>query len=109
MNLGALPTVYSVFNYHTGLFDYYQPPVQPVLPASGYMRSPRGVTPESLAMRLPSGCTKVGSGAQARGMIAATDDNLGGLDLAGVPWWAIALAGVGVLAVRRSKRKKGRA
>ena len=48
MNLSGLPTVYSVFDYTTGQFDYWQPSTQPTLPASGHMRPTRGEIAEAL-------------------------------------------------------------
>lgn len=110
MNLAALPTVYSVFNYRTGLFDYYVPPEQPLLPASGHMRPARGTTPESLAVLLPPGCTPQGSGEAARGVIAAhPTKELGALgdastNRSGSSWAFLLGAVAAVLWVSRSKR-----
>lgn len=108
MNLSALPTLYSVFDYHTGLFDYYEPPEQPVLPASGSFRPARGRTPETLAVLVPEGAKKVGSGSEARGVVAAlpgTGNDLGGTDAGGTRWWLLAAAalGTGLWLARRRK------
>jgi len=106
VNLSALPTVYSVFNYKTGLFDYYQPPEQPDLPASGSFRPARGRTPESLAVLVPDGAVLIGSGEQARGLIAALPGNgLGEVSGSASPWLAAA-ALVGLAALVASRRRK---
>lgn len=86
--IGNLPHVaanggnlYSVYDYHTGKFDYYEAPAKPV-PATGQYRKPRkvqslGIVPEEFAAALPSNARKIGSGTQARGMIAT---RVGGFD-----------------------------
>lgn len=68
-------TLYSVFDYRTGLFNYYEGG-KALLPATGRVRAPvkvhkMGIVPESIAAKLPSGAIKVGEGKEAKGVIAA--------------------------------------
>lgn len=110
MNLSALPTVYSVFDYRTGLYNYFAPPEQPSLPASGAMRPARGTTPESLALVLPEGCKQTGSGERARGVIATAAGFPGALGdtpaTPGVPLLAVGAA-LGALYLLLRKPQKG--
>lgn len=88
--------VYSVYNYGSKSYDYYDdgqpapthagPP--PIAPMGGI-----GETPESAAWRLPLGARKVGSGDLPRGKIAS----LGGTDTAGDLGKLAVIAGVGYL------------
>jgi predicted transglutaminase-like cysteine proteinase len=75
--------VYSVFDYHRGLYDYFEAPTG-ALPATGRYRKPIavsrfGIAPESMAAPLPSGARKVGSGERPRGMIAHSSTGFGAL------------------------------
>ncbi len=68
--------IFSVYDYHRGVYDYYEAPSKPI-PATGKYRAPSkktplGAAPESFAAALPSGSKKIGSGPNARGMIAST-------------------------------------
>jgi hypothetical protein len=79
--IGALPHIgpgggnlYSVYDYHSGTYDYYEAEHKPI-PSTGSQRlsaskSPLGIVPEDIAAALPSGAKKVGNGEEARGMIA---------------------------------------
>lgn len=66
--------VYSVFDYRTGTYDYYQAPLID-LPASGEFRAPRTVAgvvvPETLAAKVPPGAQHVGKGEHPKGLIAS--------------------------------------
>jgi len=99
VNLASLPTLYSVFNYKTGLYDYYEPAVPPELPASGTLRAARGKTPESLAAVLPEDAKLVGSGEEARGIIAAAGSSALGeaVSIHHLPSWVSMFVGVGTL------------
>lgn len=115
MNLAALPTLYSVFNYRTGLYDYFQPSGPVDLPASGTMRTPRGRTPESLAVRLPEDAVKVGDGELPRGVIATLSDDPASLGEVSKPHftaWVSMAAAVGSLylmwRMERRRSRKGR-
>lgn len=68
-------TIYSVFNYHNGLYGYYEGPGE--VPTSGHFRAPRGLggLPESLAVALPSSARYVGAGEEPKGVIAVKDDD----------------------------------
>lgn len=111
---GRDPLVYSVFDYHTNLFTYYAPAVgaAPVLPPSGQMRSPRGVTPESAAVRVPAGAKVVGTGKAARGLIATTSEGVGSVGEADSMfspggWFVLGLAAhVGMLFWWRAYNRK---
>lgn len=80
--------LYSVFDYHRGVYDYYEAPVRGI-PATGRFRKPKsqerfGIAPEAIAAQLPRGARKVGEGPAPRGMIAdngAFGGGLGSLDL----------------------------
>lgn len=65
---------YSVFDYRTGMYDYYQAPLVE-LPASGEFRSPRSVggvvVPEMLAVKVPPGARHTGRGEHPQGLIAS--------------------------------------
>lgn len=71
--------LYSVFDYHRQVFDYYEGPSKP-LPATGKYRAPTkkqslGIVPEAFAAPLPAGARKVGEGKEARGVVATTGLN----------------------------------
>lgn len=114
MNLSGSPTIYSVFNYRDGKYTYFKPVAQPELGASGSMRTARGVTPESLAEILPSGCKQIGRGVEARGVIACLPSDDGALGDVSLTTWSptrmLALAGaVGVVLALTSPKKRRRA
>lgn len=88
--------LYSVFDYQTGSYDYYEAPLVD-LPASGTFRAPRMVggvvVPESLAVKVPPGARHVGKGENPRGLISS---HLAGVEpLPSLPRWAWGLALVG--------------
>jgi hypothetical protein len=93
--------VYSVYDYNTGLYDYYEGGVGSI-PATGRYRKPTsqsrfGASPEALAAPLPAMAKKIGSGDAPRGIIASRGGALfGGLSLVGVDllWLGVGL-GVG--------------
>jgi len=67
--------VYSVFDYHRGVYDYFEGPSRQI-PATGRFRQPVkaskfGIVPEALAATLPVTARKTGSGVVPRGIIAA--------------------------------------
>jgi len=65
--------IYSVYDYPTRRFRYFSAPLG-VVPASGGFRTPRTVSgvviPESVAMRVPHTAVPVGTGTEARGLVA---------------------------------------
>lgn len=67
--------IYSVWNQTKRAFDYYQTsevgPTHAPAAAHVSMVGGLGATPEEAAWRLPAGARKIGSGATARGRIAA--------------------------------------
>ena len=72
---GGGGNVYSVFDYHRNLYDYYEAPTG-MIPATGRFRKPVrtmkfGIVPKDLAASFPSGARKIGSGPDPRGIIAA--------------------------------------
>lgn len=115
MNLGSSPTIYSVFDYRTGLYTYYTPAKAPRLPASGVMRPARGLAPEGLAVLLPEGARKTGTGTAAKGVIAArpSEASLGSSDgTSSKTVWAVgALLALGGLwaATRPARPRRKRA
>lgn len=61
---------YSVYNYHTKQFDYYEAPLA-ALPATGTFRSAHNkLMPEGLATPLPVNARFMGKGKQPLGMVA---------------------------------------
>lgn len=61
---------YSVYNYHTRQFDYYEAPLA-ALPATGTFRSAHNkMVPEGLATPLPGNARLMGKGKEPIGMIA---------------------------------------
>lgn len=104
--------IYSVYDYHSGKYDYYEGPMG-TIPATGRYRAPSsrvkfGASPESFAARLPSGARKVGSGESPRGIIAHHKSALEGLKdvLPTAPqmgWLAVGVL-VGVYVAKRSRR-----
>lgn len=81
------PVTYSVYDYNRRCYDYYQALGE--VPASGWMRAPTSSVeaPERLCARLPSNAVPVGSGKQAKGLIAVSSMPDGGF-----------LSGLGALA-----------
>ncbi len=86
--------IYSVWNYATRQYDYYQagqhtathagaPPVR-----AG--ASALGATPEQAAWPLPAGAQRIGSGPYARGRVASLS---GPLDSLGIPTWLLVAGG----------------
>lgn len=77
--------IYSVYNYHTGKYAYYEAPAQ--TPSAGWFRPQLGAvaSPESIAEPLPENARYVGSGTKARGIIA-TDKKHADLQLMGMSW-----------------------
>lgn len=72
--------LYSVFDYNRGLYDYFEG-AKGTIPATGRFRKPArarrmGIVPEDLAVTLPAGARKVGSGAEPRGLIAARNGSV---------------------------------
>lgn len=61
---------YSVYNYHTKQFDYYEAPLA-ALPATGTFRSAHNkLMPEGLATPLPVNSRFMGRGREPLGMVA---------------------------------------
>lgn len=83
--------IFSVFDYKRNAYDYYE--VQSDSPPTAWFRrpadavngNPDGVffSTEALAVRLPSGATKIGTGSDARGVVATTEAGVGASDPAG--------------------------
>lgn len=83
--------IFSVFDYKRNLYDYYE--VQADTPPTAWFRrpadevngNPNGVffSTEALAVRLPAGAEQRGSGPDARGVIATTNNGVGAADPAG--------------------------
>lgn len=101
--------IFSVFDYHSGKYRYYEAPAQ--LPSAGWFRPQLGsvASPESIAAPLPENARYVGTGTKAKGIIA-TDQSHEGLQLLGMSWkplpsWAksAALAALFFWLGRRSK------
>lgn len=77
-------TLYSVWDYHRGTYDYYEGPATKI-PATGRYRKPTlrmlaGSPPEAIAAALPAGAKKVGSGEAAKGIVA-TSKAIGSISL----------------------------
>ncbi len=75
--------IFSVYNYGTRGFDYFDAPVKPTAhagtPPSGTPNS--SVTPEAAAWRVPAGARLVGSGPAPRGRVASRGEiSLAGFD-----------------------------
>lgn len=67
--------VYSVYDYHRGMYDYYEGTAGSI-PATGRHRKPSsksnfGAAPEAIAAPLPSTAQKVGEGDIPKGIIAS--------------------------------------
>lgn len=72
---------YSVFDYPSNCYHYYEAQAL-VLPASGWFRKPTGarlLQPEALAVRLPPGARRIGSGNLAKGIVASAFEGVGSL------------------------------
>ena len=68
--------LYSVYNYGSGLFDYYQDGknlgVSDTPPKKRLAKGGLGVSPEQAALSLPSNAKKMGSGDVAKGIVATS-------------------------------------
>lgn len=76
--------IYSVYNYGTKSYDYYDdgrpsPTHAGAPPVSATLGDTIGVAPEAAAWRLPIGVTKIGSGSMPRGRVA-TAGGMGDVD-----------------------------
>lgn len=74
---------YSVYNYDTRQYDYYEGSgpsgTHAGSPPKTFMKSALGATPEQAAWKLPPNAVKVGSGAMPEGRIASRASALSGL------------------------------
>lgn len=99
--------IYSVFDYDTKSYSYYQAPGSPPRgqrSASG--RGEHGLSPESLLAVLPRNAIPAGAGKEPHGIMARHGGRtLGGLPshMGGIPLWAVALLGVGAWLYVRKK------
>jgi hypothetical protein len=87
--------IYSVFNYTTQRFDYFDGPG--VCPPHGWFRRPSPGAlrqPEELAAALPEGSVPIGSGALPKGVIATDVQGLGTRDTGGASAAGAGLSGV---------------
>lgn len=80
-----MPALYSVYNWKTKQFDYYQalgntPAPKRFIPMFGM--SELGVTPDDVAIELPNNVQHVGSGEEAKGTMATKEKRGSGL----FPW-----------------------
>jgi hypothetical protein len=105
-------TVYSVFDFRTGNYNYYESG-EKLLPPTGRMRAPAkraqfGIVPEWIAAPLPPLATKTGSGPLPKGVIATRQGVIGALRMPESDTWAKLLlgAGLGVFAYTKWWRKK---
>lgn len=95
--------MWSVFNYDTQLYDYYEggrpKGTHATSPPKGIGRSALGATPEQAAWRLPPNAVKVGSGVMPKGRIASSRAGigLGDIDIASGGKLAVAI-GIAYLA-----------
>lgn len=76
--------IYSVYNYGTRSYDYYQGGEvggthAPIPPKGRGGISGMGMTADAAAWPLPAGAHKIGSGAEARGRIARIPGSVGAL------------------------------
>ena len=67
--------IYSVFDWSKGVFRYYQTNEPDEVSPSPRKASPRrvtqiGVAPDDIAARVPAGARSIGSGPDARGIVA---------------------------------------
>lgn len=69
---------YSVFNWRTGAYDYYESPktveVASVPPRRSLAMGKTAIAPEDASETLPSDAVKVGEGEYAKGVIAVTPE-----------------------------------
>lgn len=101
---------YSVYNYRTKQFDYFEMPLG-IVPASGRFRKPIGNdSPEKLALHLPEGAQFVGSGDAPMGIISSHPSMmLGAVVASGRSKWGVyAAIGVGLIAANTALRKKSK-
>lgn len=71
--------IYSVFDYKTRRFKYYDGVAAP--PAAGWFRRPNGgKVPEAIAAQVPPTAKLVGEGEAPRGFIGTLDPRLGATD-----------------------------
>lgn len=87
--------IYSVWNPAARLYHYYEdnkPPTATPPTPSHLKGQPNelGWASDKASWKLPSGAKQIGTGQQARGMVATSDFDVGGLP------WGLILAGVGI-------------
>lgn len=91
---------FSVWNYRSRAYDYYDAPAASDgthvgAPPTPLVRGKLGATPDQAAWKLPVGATKVGSGSVAQGKVASLgDDSVLGISLPSAP----VMIGVGIAA-----------
>lgn len=95
--------IYSVYDYDTKLYRYFEAARSggthadaPPRPLAG--GSPKGVAPESATWRLPFGARPVGTGPFPRGSVASTASPLSGFDDLSTPFRVGAVLGLAYLA-----------
>jgi hypothetical protein len=99
---------YSVYNYHTKQFDYFEAPLGEV-PATGRFRRPSGkISPEQLAAALPANVQHVGSGEAPIGIISVASANVG--EVVSMKnktvWYAAVAVGFAAIAATSAQKKK---
>ena len=101
--------IYSVYNYDTKLYDYFEGPgpsgTHAGAPPVSLGRSSLGATVEQAAWKVPGSAKKVGSGPMPRGRVAAVGGiALGGFELDGKTAAVVALCGVAYLVGKKVLR-----
>lgn len=94
--------LYSVYNYGTKLYDYYAVngggrSAHAPAPQRARGASAMGATPEQAAWKLPAGARHVGSGEEARGLIASSNGGGGLGGIIGDSATGFELVGAGIL------------
>jgi len=113
--------IYSVFDYHTKKYDYYAAPgsISPIAkmrtPSKAWSAKGNAFLPQSLAVAVPFGAKRIGSGTTLKGLAASKTGGLSALlpeESKPSAGWAAALvllgAGGGWLASRYWKKRKKR-